>query len=240
MYRSINGRLVAYRGVLASIAVVAVAGLLAAHVMDAEAVDAHTTKQPDARQAPGNWNFEKGDLTGWRISSRGSGAWYVYSDGTQPPNPADSDPNVPFAVPQPPEGTFAAVTDMSAPGTRILYRDINLDGRFRVSVTLFYDNAVRRFTSTPSLDHELRSANQQVRVDLIDPAAPVDSVASKHVFGTIFRTAPGDPGKLAPHTVSFDLSRWAGKKVRLRFAQVDNRGPLRAGVDDVKLERIGS
>jgi len=51
---------------------------------------------------------------------------------------------------------------------------------------------------------------------------------------------PGDPNKLAPTTVTFDLSRWAGKKVRIRFAQVDNRGPLRAGVDDVRLAAIGS
>jgi hypothetical protein len=240
MYRSIDGRFAAHRAVLASIAVVALAVVVAAHVRDAEAVDAHTTKHRDARQAPGNWNFEKGDFTGWRMSSRGSGAWYVYADGTRPPDPADSDPNVPFAVPQPPEGRFAAVTDMSAPGTRILYRDVKLNGRFTLSVTLFYDNAAGRFTSTPSLDYELRNADQQIRVDLVDPAAPLDSVASKHVFGTIFRTAPGDPSKLAPRTVTFDLSRWAGKKVRLRFAQVDNRGPLRAGVDDVKLQRIGS
>jgi hypothetical protein len=240
MYRSIDERSVTYRGVFASFAVVAVAVLVATHAGDAKAVDASTTKHPDARQAPGNWNFEKGDFTGWQVSARGSGAWHVYSDGTRPPDPADSDPNVPFNVPAPPEGRFAAVTDMSAPGTRILYRDVKLDGRLRLRFTLFYDNAVGRFTSTAILDHELRKANQQVRVDLVDPAAPVDSVASKDVLATIFRTAPGDPGKLAPHAVTFDLSRWAGKKVRLRFAQVDNRGPLRAGVDDVRVQPIGS
>jgi hypothetical protein len=40
-----------------------------------------------------------------------------------------------------------------------------------------------------------------------------------------------------PTTRMFDLSRWAGSTIRLRFAQVDNRGPLRAGIDDVRLER---
>ena len=60
----------------------------------------------------------------------------------------------------------------------------------------------------------------------------------QHVLATIFTTAAGDPQQLAPKTITFDLSQWEGKKVRLRFAQVDNRGPLRAGIDDVRLEQI--
>jgi hypothetical protein len=235
MHRSINERLVTQRGLLASLAVAAVAVLVAAHGADARS----TTHGPDARAATGNWNFETGDFTDWRTRSRGSGAWHVYSDGTRSPDPADSDPIVPFNVPAPPEGRCAAATDMSAPGTRILYRDVKPDGRSRVRFTLFYDNAPGDFDSPASLDYKLRKPNQQFRVDLVNPAAPVDSVASKHVLARIFRTAPGDPGKLAPQTIAFDLSRWAGKNVRLRFAQVDNRGPLRASVDDVKLEPLG-
>jgi adhesin HecA-like repeat protein len=75
------------------------------------------------------------------------------------------------------------------------------------------------------------------------PGAWVSPAGSAALKGTpraeILRTARGDPGKLEPRTISFDLSRWAGQKVRLRFAQVDNRGPLRAGVDDVRLEAVG-
>jgi len=73
-------------------------------------------------------------------------------------------------------------------------------------------------------------------VDIMDVAAPVRSTAAKDVLATVFRTAAGDPDTIAPRTVSFDLSEWAGERVRLRFAQVDNSGPLRAGVDDVRLE----
>jgi hypothetical protein len=74
----------------------------------------------------------------------------------------------------------------------------------------------------------------------MDPTAPVDSVATKHVLARIFATAPGDRGKLGPRAITFDLSHWAGKKVRIRFAQVDNIGPLRAGVDDVRLAAVDS
>ena len=75
-------------------------------------------------------DFESGALTDWQAVGGGSGGWFVYSDGQRPPDPAQSDPNVPFDLPDPPQGRFAAVTDMNGPGTRILYRDLRLDGRF--------------------------------------------------------------------------------------------------------------
>jgi len=58
-----------------------------------------------------------------------AGAWFAYSDGQVAPDPAQSDPNAPFFVPDPPQGEFAAVTEMNGHGTRILYRDVSLEGR---------------------------------------------------------------------------------------------------------------
>jgi hypothetical protein len=230
---------VAYRGILTGIAILAIlaVALFAHDGPDAKAGNPLTSTK-DARDAAGNWNFERGDLTGWHTRSRGSGAWYAYADGTKPPNPAETDPDVAFNVPQPPEGRYAAVTDMTAPGARILYRNVKLDRRVKLQFTLFYDNA-GEFSSSESLDFDGCDANQQFRVELMDPTAPADSTAAKHILATIFKTAPGDPSKLAPRTVTFDLSEWAGERVRIRFAQVDNRGPLRAGIDDVRLDRIG-
>jgi hypothetical protein len=232
---------VAYRAILSGIGIFALLAVssLAYDGRRAEAVAGPTTAAHPTRDAAANWNFERGNLTGWHTRSRGSGAWYAYSDGTKPPNPAETDPDVPFHMPQPPEGRYAAVTDMTAPGARILYRDVKLDGRVMLTFTLFYDNAAE-FSSPASLDFDGSEANQQFRVELMDPAARAGSTAAKHVLATIFRTAPGDPSKLDPRTVTFDLAEWAGERVRIRFAQVDNRGPLRAGVDDVRLEPIGS
>jgi len=234
----------AYRGVVAGL-IMGLAGLtllavssLASGRQDAKGGNPAANTN-DAHRAAGNWNFERGNLTGWYTRSRGSGAWYAYADGTKPPNPAETDPDVAFDVPAPPEGRYAAVTDMAAPGARILYRDVKLNGRVKLQFTIFYDNA-GEFSSPASLDFDGCEANQQFRVELMDPAAPADSTAARHVLATIFKTAPGDPSKLAPRTITFDLSRWAGERVRIRFAQVDSGGPLRAGVDDVRLERIGS
>jgi len=200
----------------------------------------HPSAPPIAGAPAANWSFERGDLSRWHTRSSGSGGWHAYSDGTVAPDPASSDPQVPFKVPAPPEGRFAAVTDMNAAGSRILYRDVAVDGRMKLGMTIFYENLPPAgFRSPATLDATLRKPNQQFRVDLVDPAAPLHSLAAGHVLATIFRTQRGDAASLPPRQVAIDLSRWQGKTVRLRLAQVDNRGPLRAGVDDVTLTAIG-
>src|SRR5918995_1998672 len=83
-------------------------------------------------------DFESGAITDWQAVGGGAGGWFVYADGHKPPDPAHSDPNVPFDVPDPPQGKFAAVTDMNGPGTRILYPGLRLGGRFTLPLTVFY------------------------------------------------------------------------------------------------------
>lgn len=91
-------------------------------------------------------------------------------------------------MPQPPEGCYAAVTDMTAPGARILYRDVKLDGATKLKFTLYYDSA-SEFSSTANLEFAGREANQQFRVEVMDPAAPADSTAPKHILAC-FRPRP--------------------------------------------------
>jgi hypothetical protein len=59
------------------------------------------------------------------------------------------------------------------------------------------------------------------------------------VLTNVFRTSPGDADRREPAAVTVDLSKWEGQTVRLRLAGVDNRGPLRAGVDNIRLEPAG-
>jgi D-alanyl-D-alanine carboxypeptidase len=183
-------------------------------------------------------DFESGALTGWRAVGGGSGGWFVYTNGSKPPDPARSDPNVPFDVPDPPQGRFAAVSDTNGPGTRILFRDVKLDGRLRLHVSVFYAG-VGGFNSPNTLAYDEPRANQQFRIDLLARSAPIDSVAQGDVLVNIFKTSAGDPDRREPSPVSVDLSRWAGRTVRLRLAVTDNGGPLRAGVDDIRFEPIG-
>jgi CubicO group peptidase (beta-lactamase class C family) len=183
-------------------------------------------------------DFESGALDGWQAVSSGSGAWFAYSDGQVAPDPAQSDPNAPFFVPDPPHGGFAAVTDMNGPGTRILYRDVSLEGRSTLHLTVFYVGKAP-FSTPDTLAYDSPEPNQQFRIDLIDPTAPIDSVAEGDVLVNVFRTSPADPISLKPTAVNLDLSAWAGETVRLRLVETDNQGPLRAGVDNIGFEPIG-
>jgi hypothetical protein len=99
-------------------------------------------------------DFESGSLTNWKAVGGGSGGWFIYTSGKKAPDPAQSDPNLPLDLPDPPQGKFAAVTDMNGPGTLILYRDVKLDGRFMVHLTVFhagaFGSAARRRSPTTS------------------------------------------------------------------------------------------
>jgi D-alanyl-D-alanine carboxypeptidase len=183
-------------------------------------------------------DFESGAIIGWQAVGGGSGGWFVYSDGHKPPDPAQSDPNVPFDVPDPPQGKFAAVTDMNGPGTRILYRDLRLDGRFSLQLSVFYTGS-GPFSSPATLAYDTPEANQQFRIDLLRPSAPIDSVAKRDVLVNVFHTSPGDPDRRQPTEARMDVSAWAGQTVRLRLAITDNQGPLRVGVDNIRFRRTG-
>jgi D-alanyl-D-alanine carboxypeptidase len=180
-------------------------------------------------------DFESGTLSNWKVARAGAGDWFVYADGKTPPDPTKSDPNVPFNVPNPPQGKFAAMTDMNSGGTRILYRDVKLDGRFRLRLTVFYVNEADDFASPATLAYDALERNQQFRIDLMPPASPIDSLAKDDVLVNVFHTSPGDPARREPAAVSVDLSPWAGRTVRLRLAGADNSGPLRVGVDEILL-----
>ena len=184
-------------------------------------------------------DFESGAIADWHAVGSGAGSWAVYTKGNEAPDPAKSDPNSPFAVPDPPQGKFALVTDMNGPGTRIVYRDLRLDGLFTLRMSVFYEGSAP-FSSPKSLAHDAPEPNQQFRVDLLDPSAPIDSVGKDDVLANVFRTSPGDPVSRRPTDVSLDVSPWAGKTVRLRLAETDNQGPLRVGVDNIRFRRIGT
>ena len=183
-------------------------------------------------------DFESGAIKGWQAVGGGSGGWFVYADGHKAPDPAQSDPNAPFDVPDPPQGRFAAVTDVNGPGTRILYRDLRLEGRFSLQLSVFYAGT-GPFSSPATLAYDTPEANQQFRIDLLRPSAPIDSVAKGDVLVNVFHTSPGDPARRQPTEAHMDVSAWAGQTVRLRLATTDNQGPLRVGVDNIRFQRIG-
>jgi hypothetical protein len=179
-----------------------------------------------AQGAPRNGGFESGDFSRWQRNSLGGGSWQIYSGPG-----ADG-------LSAPPRGEFAAQTVQNNPSSNVLYRDLRLkrDVRYRLTMLVYYVNTAGGFATPKSLSHTVMP-NQQYRIDLMKPNSPLRSLKPKHVLTNIFRTRVGDPLTMTPNPVSENLSRFAGRTVRLRFAQVDNQAPLHAGIDAVTLKR---
>jgi hypothetical protein len=178
-----------------------------------------------------NGGFESGDLTGWQQQSPypDSSRWYAYSGTESPRNPA-----LP-PVPAPPAGSFAAIVDQNAPSQAVLYQDIAVEpgNTQQLSMLLYYDSDEEMVTPDPPT-LSISVINQQYRVDLIRPSAPIYSVEPADLLVPIFGTKTGDPEERAPFARTVDLAPFAGQTVRLRFAQsATNR--LRAGADSVAI-----
>jgi CubicO group peptidase (beta-lactamase class C family) len=186
-------------------------------------------------------DFESGTLTGWTLDRSGSGSWFAYRDGRQAPDPQQSNGFVPFNMPNPPQGTVAAVSDAPGPGMQLMYRDIKVEGRMMLELTVFYTNGTDGLSGYSAAFAAPRSLainagpNQQFRVDLLAPTAAADSMADADVRATVFETRPDAPARRGPTPVRYDLSPWAGQTVRLRVATVSNQAPMRSGIDDVRL-----
>jgi hypothetical protein len=179
-----------------------------------------------------NGGFETGDTSGWTVVNEagGDGNWYVCSsDAAACPAP------VPSTFP-PPEGTYAAISSQRGEGSHILYQDVTLEAgaTHQLSFTTYYENQNIAFYTPDSLSYGT-VRNQQYRIDIMKPDAPVDSVAPEDILATVFRTEVGDPSSMEPTPMTVDLSQFAGSTVRLRFAEVDNQFYFVAGVDDVKV-----
>jgi D-alanyl-D-alanine carboxypeptidase len=186
-------------------------------------------------------DFESGTLAGWTLDSRGDGNWFTYQNGRQAPDPKQTNTFVPFNMPDPPQGKFAAVSDGVGPGTKWMYRDIKLEGPLMLEVTVFYVNSIDGLSgysspfTAPGRLVPSGGPNQQFRIDILGPSAAADSMADADIRGTVFVTGSDAPARRGPTPVRFDLSPWAGQTVRLRVATANNQTPLRAGIDNVRL-----
>src|SRR5205823_7524691 len=104
--------------------------------------------------------------------------------------------------------------------------------RVTVSFSLYLDNSTffGDTSANPPLDFSSGTFNQQVRVDLVNPQAPIletraDATGTPGVLKNLFITDPSTSsfGRL---TVSIDVTQFAGRVVRLRFAATNNGGKL--------------
>jgi hypothetical protein len=186
-----------------------------------------------------NGGFESGALNGWHAyRSLADGNWFAYK-GTAAPigSKRGADP-----VQPPPDGAYAAIADEANPDTLILYQDIALEAgqAHQLSLLAYYDSYAPLANPKPdtlSVDSEALAGqhNQQFRIDVMRPTAPLESLDPTDILLTLFRTKQGGPLKMGPTKFTADLSPFAGQTVRLRIATAVHEEVLNAGVDTVRI-----
>ena len=189
-----------------------------------------TTAPSDMEELVVNGTFETGDLTGWTVVNTGApgkGNWFVTD--------AILSPLSNIAIRAPSEGTFQAVVDQTAEGTHILYQDIVIPegASGNLKLVFWLENYFTSYADPVTLDHTV-FPNQQARIDIMDPAAPVDDVGAG-VLMNLFKTNVGDTTSVPPTMLDVPVDAFANTTVRLRFAEVENQFFFHVGVDAVSM-----
>lgn len=188
-----------------------------------------------------NGDFESGNLSGWNVHrTMEVGDWFAYKGTVDPIAKARGKKFPPQA---PPQGTYAAIADELSPETLILSQDISLapGASHRLSLLAYYDSTVPIAVPSPDTlavgeDALGGRANQQFRIDVMKPEAPLESLDPGDILRTVFRTQPGAAAHLPPTWFSADLTPFAGQTVRLRIAVAAHEELLTAGVDAVAVD----
>lgn len=183
-----------------------------------------------------NGDFETGNLSGWQVfNSSDRGNWFVYSGLF---TPFDAEKTEPFIAP--PQGNFAAVTDESNPDTAILFQEIALEPFWahQLALTLYYrsdDLIAVPSPNTLASNGSSGQPNQQLRVDVMRPGTPIESLNPADILATIFANKNGDPTFMSPTLFTADLTPFAGQTVRLRIANAVQEDVFNAGLDGVSI-----
>lgn len=182
-----------------------------------------------------NGSFERGDFSGWEVREFGPGQW-----------------NLLCAIPRgfsfsvPPAGLCAAITAQDNPSVQVLSQVVRLreDRRHRLSYQMAWNNEAAAprgpapppngFITPNSL--QLSQPNQQFRVDVMKPGAPIRSTDGDDVLMRIARPTPDDPPDSDWARTAANLTRFGGERIRLRFAVAVTEEELHLGVDAVKIK----
>lgn len=189
-----------------------------------------------ARAAPiANGGFEAG-LSGWTVVDQtgSDGSFLVQSGALSPVNG--------LAVPAPPEGSSAAMTDAQGPGSHVMFQDFMQAGPVASAILhfdLFIGNRADAFFVPGTLDFAGTALNQQARVDILLAGTDPFSLAGGDLLMNLFATALSDPLVSGYTHFAVDITSLLnanlGTSLRLRFAEVDNVNSFNFGVDNVSL-----
>ena len=182
-----------------------------------------------------NGGFESG-LAGWtRADQLGSEGTFALQTGAVSPVNGT-------AVPSPPGGSTAAMTDAQGPGSHVLYQTFMVTApvpQAMLSFDLFIGNRAAAFYTPNSLDFATPTLNQQARVDILAGGVDPFSVSAADVLTNLFQTTAGDAlvSGYSHHSsdITALLNSHLNTPLMLRFAETDNVLTFQFGVDNVDI-----
>jgi hypothetical protein len=197
------------------------------HVSKIQRSDAYIARHAGTGILNGTFSNWKYDWS-WTHEPPGSGYWEAKT-GTWPVYYPD--------LPAPPNATSTAAVSAlnSTPNRNILYQDFALAPAYRHTVNVdYYTSCLYCNWFTPTPDSLVpASPNQQFRIEVLKPTAPLDTVSTSDVIATLFRTTADTPHQPATtyQTASITLpDNFAGQVVRIRVVVVQTTGVITAGV----------
>jgi hypothetical protein len=183
-----------------------------------------------------NGGFESG-FAGWTRADQ------VGSDGTFALQTGTASPVNGTAVPAPPGGSTAAMSDAQGPGSHVLYQTFMVTApvpQAVLSFDLFIGNRAAAFFTPSNLDFATPALNQQARVDILAGGADPFSVAATDLLMNLFQTTTGDAlvSGYSHHASNITalLNSHLNTPLTLRFAETDNVFTFQFGVDNVDIQ----
>jgi len=183
-----------------------------------------------------NGGFESGDLTGWIYSALDGAS----TAGSILVIDSEEAPFSSVTVAGPSGGTYYAISSQHDPSTGALIQEFTVPADAN-TVTLTFDMFVLDLSSEGPIDagglsHNLGTANQHARVDIL-----TDAAGAFDTGGTVVRNLYLDVDGYSPVlpyiSYSFDLSGdvTAGETYQLRFAFTVTQNYLHMGIDNVSI-----
>ncbi len=207
-----------------------VAGFLLLLSMTTSAIELVNNGSFETNSGAGSATFSNWTVVRENSSALGVGNFFAQTGNRSPSARLD--------VPTAPAGTFSAMTDQTGPGRTAIYQDVSVPatGPVWLALRLFVLNQTDDFAAPASLDFNV-VPNQQVRVDVMNPAAGLWDVGAG-VLTNAFVTQPGGTAASSYIPVSINLQPFAGQTVRVRVSEVDNLHGLVVGVDQVSVTSV--
>jgi len=186
-----------------------------------------------------NGDFEKGNLSGWKTGdTAGDNPWFVYTASQRGKG------DVPSDIPKPRGKYSAGVQQFSSPGVNYLTRVLKVPAdATTLKMNYFWNNysslapggaPAWTFPGTWSVGGGLGTI-QYLTLDLLKSSASPRTTSKSAILKTIFRPKAGvTPAVSGWRSGSVDVSRFRGKKIKLRYIVGVNYAPMPIGFDDLK------